>query len=93
MSSALYDLKVYTPYTLNNIFDDMAVEAAPPKPALGVRAITVPATPFASTGGSASPTVELSLLNPNAPEFYPGGLDSSLHGRWTSHTSLSFHER
>ena len=92
MSSALYDLKVYTPYTLNNIFDDMAVEAAPPAPALVVQAVTASATPLASTGGSASPTVELSLLNPNASKFHPGGLHYFLHGRWTSHMSLSTHE-
>ena len=92
-SSALYDvINVCTPHTLNNIFDDMAVEAAPPAPALVVRAVTAPATPLASTGGSASSTVVLSLLNPNAPEFHPGELDYSLHGRWTSHMSLSTHE-
>ena len=47
----------------------------------------------ASAGDSAPPKVELSLLNPNAPEFHPSRLVSSLHERRTPHASLSPHER
>ena len=72
----------------------MAVEAASPAPALeGYVVASATATSPASAEGSAPPTVELSLLNPNAPEFHHGGLVSSLHERWTPHTSLIPHER
>ena len=77
-SSAKYDLKVYTPYTSDNMLDGMAVEAAPPALVIGggvVASVTAPSP--TSAGGSAPPIGELSLLNPNAPEFHPGGLVSS----------------
>ena len=69
-------------YTSNNMFDGMAVEAAPPAPALGGSAVvSATATCPTSAGRSAPQTVELSLFNPNTPEFHPGGLVSSLHKR------------
>ena len=65
-SSAKYDLRVYIPYT-SNMFYGVAVEAAPPVLALkGPAVASASVTPPTSAGGSASPTVELSLLNPNA---------------------------
>ena len=64
-SSAKYDLKVYTPYTSDNMFDGMAVEAAPPALVIGGGVVaSVTANSPASAGGSAPPTGELSLLNP-----------------------------
>ena len=88
VGSAKCDVKVYTPYTSNNMFDGMAVEAAPPALAFGGCAVaSATATSPASAGGSAPPTAELSLLNPNAPEFRPG-LVSSLHDGRTPLASL-----
>ena len=93
-SSAKYDLRVYTPYTSNNMFDGTAVEAAPPALAIGGGAVASgTATSPASAGGSAPPTGELSLLNPDAPEFHPGGQASSPHERRTPPLSLSLHEK
>ena len=55
---AMYYLRVYTPYTSNNMFDGVTVEAAPPVlglegPAFAPASVACPA----SAGGSAPPTV------------------------------------
>ena len=51
VGSAKCDVKVYTPYTSNNMFDGMAVEAAPPALAFGGCAVaSATATSPASAG-------------------------------------------
>ena len=57
------------------MFDGMALEAAPALRGYAVVSATV--TSPTSAEGSAPPTVELSLLNLNALEFYPCGLVST----------------
>ena len=60
------------------MFNGMAVEAAPLPLAIGgSAAVLASLTPLASAEGLVPSTVELGLLNTNAPEFHAGGLDSS----------------